>query len=501
MAIIRQPESFSQREYDLIVVGGGIYGVMLTLEAVFRGLRPLLLERNDFGGATSFNSLRIVHGGLRYLQTLDMPRYFESVQERRWFLANFPDLVNPLPCLMPLYGQGVRRKSILRTALFVNDLLSGNRNVGVSLENQLPPGKILDRAATVSAFPDVDPRNLHGAALWHDAAVPDSQRLIIELLRWAVSYGADVANYMDVASFSIKEGSIRGVVAIDAVSGSEMSFQAPVVINSAGPWVAKVAEKSVDSEENWFWPTLAWNLLTDRPALSRYALAVTPQHEAAPTYFLHPWKDRLLIGTGHSAWDGSIDDPCPSGEQIQAMIDDVNSSIPSLNLAVGNITRVFAGILPAAGKRSAKLSKRPVIYDHAKFGGPSGLVSVSGVKFTTARRVAAKTLDSIIGTDRAAGIVEYRRPEPAQGWQSSGIDFSDEKDTETYLAQLRQLIAEESALNLLDVIYRRTDLWERPAAVSVIAPKICDLFAWSDRRKAAEIEGLANELEMNFPGV
>ena len=165
MAIVRQPELFSQRKYDLIIVGGGIYGVMLTLEAVFRGLRPLLLERNDFGGATSFNSLRIVHGGFRYLQTLDLPRYFESVQERRWFLANFPDLVNPLPCLIPLYGQGVRRKSILRTALFVNDLLSGNRNVGVSLENQLPPGKILGRAATVSAFPDVDPRNLQGAAL------------------------------------------------------------------------------------------------------------------------------------------------------------------------------------------------------------------------------------------------------------------------------------------------------------------------------------------------
>jgi len=499
LAITRQPELFSQRKYDLIIVGGGIYGVMLTLEAVFRGLRPLLLEKDDFGGATSFNSLRIVHGGLRYLQTLDLPRHFESVQERRWFLANFPDLVNPLPCLMPLYGKGVRRKSIFRAALLMNDLLSSRRNVGVAPENHLPPGKILNSTETVSAFPDVDARNLQGAALWHDAAVPDSQRVIMELLRWAVSHGADVANYMEVTVLSVQANNICGVVASDDVSGSEMPFRAPIVINSAGPWSVNVAEKSGHNVESWFSPSVAWNLLTDRPALSRYALAVTPPHGAAPTYFLHPWKGRLLIGTGHAAGGGSIDDPCPSGEQIQAMIDDVNLSIPDLNLTAGNIDRVFAGFLPAAGRLSAQLSKRPVIHDHAKSGGPRGLVSICGVKFTTARRVAADTLNSVFGDDRANGVMEYRRPQPARGWQSSCVNLSDEKAAEQYLAQLRQLIAEESALNLRDVIFRRTDLWENPAAIALLAPKICKNFAWSDVRKDKELKGLAHEFKIDFP--
>jgi glycerol-3-phosphate dehydrogenase len=103
MAMERQIHLYSERDYDLIIVGGGIYGAMLALESVFRGLKPLLLEKSDFGAATSFNSLRIVHGGLRYLQTLDLPRHFESVRERRWFLRNFPDHVRPLPCLMPLF--------------------------------------------------------------------------------------------------------------------------------------------------------------------------------------------------------------------------------------------------------------------------------------------------------------------------------------------------------------------------------------------------------------
>ncbi len=495
MLLDRQPQQFSQGEYDLIVVGGGIYGAMLVLEAVFRGLKPLLLEKNDFGGATSFNSLRIVHGGLRYLQTLDLPRYFESVQERRWFLANFPDLVKPLPCLMPLYGRGVKRNSIFGVALAMNDMLSFKRNDGVPPSNVLPRGRIFDRAETVEAFPGVDARNLTGAACWYDAAMQDSQRVVLEVLRWAASYGADMANYVEVTELSEKTSEVRGVMARDTLTDSEYLFRAPIVVNSAGPWSSMLAERLGGNKETWFWPSVAWNLLTDLPAPSEHALAVSPLRESGPMYFLHPWKGRLLIGTGHAACPKLTDRPEIPEDKIQMMIDDVTSAIPGLGLTADNIDRIFAGFLPAAAKLSADLSKRPVIHDHVKSGGPRGLVSICGVKFTTARRVAAKTLDSIFGTDRAAGIMEYRRPEPAQGWQSSGMDFSDEKYTETYLAQLSRLITEESALNLGDVIFRRTDLWEKPELALRLAPKIGGVFDWPEDRKIVELAKLAHELK------
>src|SRR5690606_18835162 len=130
--IYRDLQRAQEARHDLIVVGGGVHGVMMALEAARRGLRPLLIERGDLGSGTRWNSLRIVHGGLRYLQSFDLPRYRESVAERRWFMRNLPDLVAPLPCLMPLYGNGLRRPMIFRVALKLNDLLSARRNDGVA---------------------------------------------------------------------------------------------------------------------------------------------------------------------------------------------------------------------------------------------------------------------------------------------------------------------------------------------------------------------------------
>src|SRR5262245_12098444 len=119
--IRREPNAATQIQYDVIIIGGGIYGACMLLEAYRLGLRALLMERDDFGGATSWNSLRILHGGLRYLQTFDLPRFRQSVRERKWFCKNFPEYIRPLPCLMPLYGQGLKRPFILRTALAIND--------------------------------------------------------------------------------------------------------------------------------------------------------------------------------------------------------------------------------------------------------------------------------------------------------------------------------------------------------------------------------------------
>lgn len=495
MAIIREPDVFSRRNYDLIIIGGGIYGAMLALEATFRELRPLLLERNDFGGATSFNSLRIVHGGLRYLQTLDLKRHLQSVQERRWLLKNFPDLIHPLPCLMPLYGRGARRKSILRVVLQIDDLLSAYRNLGVPGKNSLPGGTVLSQAETVAAFPGVVRNGLQGAATWHDAAMPDSQRIVIEVLRWATRNGADVVNYVDVQSLSLKHNAVAGVVARDTLSGSELDFRAPIVVNAAGPWCVKVADTFDAKAEDVFWPSLAWNILTNRPPPSEYALAVTPSRPDGPTYFLHPWKGKLFIGTGHACWNGPVDCPAPSERQIQETIDDVNSSIPDLALDSGCIDRVVSGILPAIKPRSAKLSTRPTLVDHSKRGGPSGFITLCGVKFTTARRVAAHALDRIFGPRQRAISTAMQRPRSTSGWQSASVDLSRGLAVDSYVENLRHLIADESAMNLQDIVFRRTDLWVRQDLALRLAPEICDLFDWPESRKTVELVALANKFQ------
>lgn len=136
--IQRDPVAVDRSSYDLVIVGGGVYGIALALEAARRRLGVLLVERRDFGGETSWNSLHIIHGGLRSLQSMDLHRFREMVAERRWWLQQFPDLVEPVPCLMPLYGRGLRRPSVLRSALLVTDLLSRNRNRGVRFDRFLP---------------------------------------------------------------------------------------------------------------------------------------------------------------------------------------------------------------------------------------------------------------------------------------------------------------------------------------------------------------------------
>lgn len=394
--IVRDPDAASREDYDLIVVGGGVYGIMTTLEAVRRGLKPLLLERDDFGEHTSFNHLRIVHGGLRYLQTLDLHRFRESVAERRWFLRTFPGRVRPLPCLMPLYGDGLRRPEIMAVALGLNDLLSMRRNRGVPEAERLPRGRLLSAEETRARFPEVNPVGLRGAALWYDAIMPDSHRILIDSLRRACGGGATALNYMEAKTPMIEAERISGVVAEDRESGSTVRFRSPVVVNAAGPWCRELAGAWDRALPELFRPSLAWNVLFDRKPFSDHALAVAPRNPGGHTYFLVPWKGRLFAGTGHVPWSGSVTPrPMPTTDRQRAFLDDLNRAIPNANLTEDDVLRVFSGLLPAAEAGTATLSVREVFRDHGASGGPAGLWSVSGVKFTTARRVAAKLLDRV----------------------------------------------------------------------------------------------------------
>lgn len=496
--IIREPASAAKETFDLIIIGGGIYGAMLSLESSRRGLRSLLIERGDFGEATSFNSLRILHGGIRYLQRLDLHRFRESVGERRWFLQTLPDLVSPLPCIMPLYGNGLCRPFFFRIALCANDLLSYKRNQGVQLNRHLPPGQIIDANQTREIFSLVDRNGLLGGAIWYDAFVPDSQRLIIEILRWSCEYGATVLNYVEACQLLKSKGGVEGVVAIDHESGEFHEYKARVVANATGPWCRNLAARFDRDEPTLFKGSIAWNVLLNRKALSDHALAVAPKKPRGQIYFLVPWKGKLLAGTGHAPRYSIEENQMPSTGELQDFLDGFNLAIPSLEIDQNDILHVFAGLLPVTKVGSVKLTTREVIFNHADHGGPRGFYSISGIKFTTARLVAEKTLNRIFPEKKVHNDVQnttFRPPE--DGYSKRGIfDFywhptaedSSWKDT------LRLLIAEESVQHLDDLILRRTSLWENPTRTMEIAPLICGLFEWSDRRCRREVERLNQKL-------
>ena len=485
--IDRDLRAASSQTYDLLVVGGGIYGVTLALEAARRGLSTLLLERGDFGGETTWNSLRIVHGGLRYLQTLDLSRHRESAGERRWFLRHFPDLVEPLPCLMPLYdpprGGRWRRRGSFRAALAADALLGSRRNDGVPADRALPRGRLLGHSETVERFPDVDRDGLRGGALWHDAMVPDSQRLVIELLRWACAADAQALNYVEAAELRVEAGAVRGVRAVDRETGRSFEVRASAVVNCAGPWARRVARRFDRDVPELFHPLLACNLLLDRePLAAGTAVAVAGSAPGAQTWFLVPWKGRVLAGTLYAPATEELPRDRVGEPLIGELLGELNAACPGLDVRREEVLRVLWGRLPAVAEGSRIPASRPVIHDHGAQGGPRGLVSVSGVKLTTARAVAETALRTLA----AGGVLKPAPATEGAGAERPAADPPMSFEELTRLAELdwsaardhlRGLVERQSVVRLEDLLLRRTD-WGIDPARGEVAARLCESLGW-----------------------
>jgi glycerol-3-phosphate dehydrogenase len=245
-----------------------------------------------------------------------------------------------------------------------------------------------------------------------------------------------------------------------------------------------------------FKSSIAWNVLFKKKAVSSYALAVIPPRKAnAQTYFLLPWKGRLLAGTGHAPWNLSSDNIFVSEEMIRAFIEDLNMAMPSLKLKPEHIDHVFTGLLPVSGQGDTDLSKREVIYDHGRNGGTDGLYSVSGVKFTTSRLVAEKTLNIIF----ARGKLAKEKFHPGQLFSVSNqmekrgifkLNHQKYPEKEQLENKLLELAECEAVCHLDDLIIRRTNLWEAPEMITRISTSIQNIFNWSEVRLNDEIERL-----------
>jgi glycerol-3-phosphate dehydrogenase len=524
--IVRDLRKSSQESYDLVIVGGGIYGIMLSFEAVCRNLRPLLLEKNDFISATSLNHLRTVHGGVRYLQSLDLHRFKESVAERKWFLKYLPQFVNVVPCLMPLYGKGLYRNSIFRIGLLLNDILSFNRNISIAdKEQHLPRCRVINSGKTRELFSTVDQQGLTGSALWYDANVEEYQRLMMELIKLAVTSGATALNYVHAAALLKENDCVTGIQAVDRENGKEYEFKAPIVINAAGPWCREVAAALDRDNVSLFKKRLlVWNVLFNKEALSDHALGLSPLKGGGHNYFFHPWKGRLLVGTGEIEIAAASHDnefspgneelnqkflqggpggavfskSAPPGrrrqsdketivpsEAMEKFIKDINAAVPELKITEADIQRVYSGVLPA--EENGTMTKREKIFDHSTNGGPKGLFSISGIKFTTSRLVADKALNRVF--PKAKRMPHEKILEKMKD-KNISFDYDWDSPKEQDLTLLKEIVDNESVLHLSDLILRRTSLGDHPERAIKILPKIRPIFDWDDNRWEIEIDQL-----------
>jgi glycerol-3-phosphate dehydrogenase len=465
--IERAPQRAAAERYDLAVVGGGIHGVCLALEATQRGLRVLLLEAGDFGAGASGNSLRILHGGLRYLQSADLVRFRESVVERRWYGRAFPQLVDPMPCLMPLYGQGLKRRLVMRAALAINDRLSRDRNERMSERVRLPDGATFGVHATQRRFAAVRRDGLEGAALWYDYRMRSSERILIEILHRACALGACALNYARVTDLQLDSGRIRGLVAEDQLTGERYEFRADRVCNCTGSQARVFATRHDREYRELFVPSLAFNVLFDCDRLSEDALAVAAPEAGSPVYFLCPSPFGIWAGTEHAGRPDGCQDAAVTESELLDFIGRINRAIPSVNLSLRHVRRVFSGLLPVRTAGQTDLTAREAIVSHGHRGGPRGLYSVTGIKFTTARKVGARAVARILdeaptamrdAQDRGRSDAETIAPpvSPAtplllDGAQVAGMDRVEA------MRLIREVAAAESALTAQDFCLRRTN--------------------------------------------
>ncbi|MFC1656955.1 FAD-dependent oxidoreductase [Candidatus Moduliflexota bacterium] len=431
----RDLAALAGRRWDLLVVGGGIHGAFVAREAARRGLSTAVVERGDFASETSSRSQKIVHSGLRYLQHGDFIRLRESVRERTAFLAMAPHLVRLMPVLVPAYGHGRRGPELLRLALFLHDLAGLDRNRALPPGTKIPRGRVVGAGECRRLFPDVDTAGLTGGALWYDAQVSDTERFIMALLHDASAHGAGLANYVEVTGLELQGGRVTGARARDLREGRDLDLRAQVVVNAAGPWIGRICSLAGVAPPGPAMLSRAVVLVVGRSLVGETAVGlpgkslyrdpdvVLPRSERL--FFVTPWEGHTLVGSAHLPFDGDPDSCAVSDGEIDQLLAEVNSACPAWALGRNDVTRVYHGLLPTVGidaaSGSVQVEKKQRVRDHGRVDGTAGLVSVLGVKYTTARVAALRAVAL------AEGILGRRspgddRPAPVWGGEGGGVE-------------------------------------------------------------------------------
>jgi glycerol-3-phosphate dehydrogenase len=425
-------------EFDVAVIGGGIYGICALYEAARRGLRACLLERGDFVGATSSNSLKVMHGGLRYLQHADLRRMRESIGERGRLLRLAPHLVRPLPFVLPTYGHGLRGKEVMRVALMLNDVIGFDRSAGVEPARRIPRGRVIGLKEVRRLVPDLKLQGLTGGAVWYDCQVANTERLALAFLHAAVDAGGICANYLEVTGLLVQNGEVRGIKAADRLAGQDLEVRARTVLNAAGPWVDRLPGSLPGTRQTHFHTSKAMNLVTRR-LLGDQAIGFTVPttfrdsdawiNKGSRVFFVVPWGPYSLIGTRHLPWRGDPEQFRITEADVELFLGEINRACPSAALSRGDVLAVLGGMLPAAPGSDAvevQLLKHRRIHDHGAEGA-KGLFSIVGVKWTTARRVAEEAVDAAEARLRPGIPPSRPREQPLPG--------GDIEDVERFLAE------------------------------------------------------------------
>ncbi|GAB3591157.1 Aerobic glycerol-3-phosphate dehydrogenase [Corynebacterium faecale] len=384
-----------RRDYDVIVIGGGISGVQIARHAVGRGLRTILFEARDFSSGTSSATSKMIHGGLRYLEQRDFAVVQEAIQERRYLGIAAPHLVSPRSFMLTAYDWSVPKAPVLGAGVALYEAMAWKRNLGLSPDNHSPRLRWVPRDMLLKAVPWLDPEGLKGAWRHDDTLNVHAERLLLGIVKEFAARGGTAINHAKVTRIERDEsaGRVTGVQVHDQVTGGEARFRAPVVINAGGPWVAEALGDVAGLTGLRVRQSKGVHLLTGDLGSS---VGVFVRGKNGRHVIVNPWLGRTLIGPTDTPIEGTADDAHADASDIDLLLETINS-VRETPLDPAGIISTLVGVRPLVddGSETYTSSRRFDIADHADVG-LDGLISVSGGKWTTARMMGHKVIEHVV---------------------------------------------------------------------------------------------------------
>ncbi len=529
----REIQRFTSETFDLLVIGGGINGGGILRDAALRGYRAALVEKGDFASGTSSKTSKLVHGGLRYLEQMELGLVFESCRERRTLLSIAPHLVHPLPFLIPVYKGDARGRTIIHAGMILYDMLALFRNV--------ERHRMVSSQDVLKAEPDLERAGLQGGAVYYDCQMDDA-RLCLENVLSAAEAGAAAVNYAEVISLIRSGERVAGAVVKDLLSGRTFEVMAGKVINASGPWIDSISNMGSLKITPRLRPTKGVHIMV--PGSTRgHALLISARRDNR-IFFVIPYQGYSLVGTTDTFYTGDPDQVTPSPEDIAYLIEEGRRVLPGAKLDREHVIASFAGLRPLVAEpgQPSELSRSHVIYEER-----SGLLSVAGGKYTTYRQVAEEVVDRIargpemrsrvscrtaklplygggikdllstmkiacekaeteygIGPDTAAHLIRSygARYRDVLDWISKDEQMRERivPGRPEILAQVRYGVEQEMVVTLSDFLRRRTSLALSEANGRDTAGRVASLLArylhWDPRETERQIENYMKEMSL-----
>ena len=388
--------AFEADEFDVVVIGGGITGAGVALDAASRGYSVALVEKADYASGTSSRSSKLVHGGLRYLQNFDLGLVREALLERQLMVNLAPHLVKPLALLIPAF-EGKRPDRLAGVGLNMYDVMASDRirrRRGGEEEWSPERHRTIDAQEAKELVPALASRDPTSAHLFYDCQTDDA-RLVLTVLGEAERFGAVCCNSVEASGLIEREGRAAGVLCRDAIGGGEFELAAQNVINATGVWADRIRPDELHNEAEVprIRPSRGTHITVSQDTLTVHAGTVVPAGSGRSIFVL-PWLGRTLIGTTDNDYDGALDHIPPSEEDIEYLLDATNGFFGS-SLSGSDLTGAYAGVRPLIStgdpKKSVDISRKAELYETS-----SGLVTITGGKLTTWRRMAKLAVDRIV---------------------------------------------------------------------------------------------------------